>query len=83
MMGLWFITSFTGNLLQGYIGSYFSEMDKTHFFLLCAGIAGVAAVITWLFDRPLRSILEGQPSPQPVLTAEPQAEPHMEPQPGV
>jgi POT family proton-dependent oligopeptide transporter len=82
MMGLWFITSFTGNLLQGYIGSFFSEMDKTHFFLLCAGIGGIAAVITWLFDRPLRTILEGQRTPEPVLTAEPQAEPHMEPQPG-
>ena len=28
MMGLWLITSFIGNLLQGYIGSYFSKMDK-------------------------------------------------------
>jgi POT family proton-dependent oligopeptide transporter len=81
MMGLWFITSFIGNFLQGYIGSFFSEMDKTHFFLLCAGIAGFAAVMTWLFDRPLRSILESRPS-EPVLTAEPQAEPHMEPSPG-
>ena len=82
MMGLWFITSFTGNLLQGYIGSFFSEMDKTHFFLLCAAIGGVAAVITWLFDRPLRSILEGQPRVAPVLAVEPQAEPHLEPHPG-
>jgi POT family proton-dependent oligopeptide transporter len=83
MMGLWFITSFTGNLLQGYIGSFFSEMDKVHFFLLCAGIAGVAAAITWCFDRPLRSILEGQPNAAPiVVAAEPQAEPHLEPQPG-
>ncbi|HEY3637307.1 MAG TPA: peptide MFS transporter [Rhizomicrobium sp.] len=82
MMGLWFITSFTGNLLQGYIGSFFSEMDKTHFFLLCAAIGGVAAAITWAFDRPLRSILEGQPQVSPVLTAEPQAEPHIEPVPG-
>ena len=82
MMGLWFITSFTGNLLQGYIGSFFSEMDKTHFFLLCAAIGWTAAAITWLFDRPLRSILEGQPLAVPVLTAEPQAEPHLEPHPG-
>ena len=37
MMGLWFITSFTGNQLQGYIGSFFSRMDKVSFFLLCAG----------------------------------------------
>ncbi|HTT85593.1 MAG TPA: peptide MFS transporter [Rhizomicrobium sp.] len=81
MMGLWFITSFIGNLLQGYIGSFFSMMDKTHFFLLCAAIGGVAGVITWLFDRPLRSVLEGQPVVA-VLTAEPQAEPHLEPHPG-
>jgi POT family proton-dependent oligopeptide transporter len=81
MMGLWFITSFTGNQLQGYIGSFFSRMDKTDFFLLCAGIAGVAALITWAFDRPLRSILEAKPAPEPLL-AEPQADPHAEPELG-
>ncbi len=58
MMGLWFITSFTGNQLQGYIGSFFSEMNKTQFFLLCAGLGVVAALVTWAFDRPLRPILE-------------------------
>jgi len=60
MMGLWFITSFTGNQLQGYIGSFFSEMNKTQFFLLCAALGTVAAVVTWLFERPLRPILEGK-----------------------
>ena len=59
-MGLWFITSFTGNQLQGYIGSFFSEMNKTQFFLLCAALGTVAAVVTWLFERPLRPILEGK-----------------------
>src|SRR5262249_45387519 len=58
MMGLWFITSFTGKQLQGYIGSYFSRMDKVSFFLLCAGLGLVAAVLTWIFERPLRSIIE-------------------------
>jgi POT family proton-dependent oligopeptide transporter len=60
MMGMWFITSFTGNQLQGYIGSFFSEMNKTQFFLLCSALGGVAAVVTWLFERPLRPILEGK-----------------------
>ena len=60
MMGLWFITSFTGNQLQGYIGSFFSAMNKTQFFLLCAGLGVIAAVVTWLFERPLRPILEGK-----------------------
>src|SRR2546429_2878695 len=58
MMGLWFITSFTGNLLQGYIGSFFSQMDKVHFFLLCAGIGAAAGVVTWLFNFPMKPILE-------------------------
>ena len=82
MMGLWFITSFTGNLLQGYIGSFFSAMDKTHFFLLCAAIGGIAGAVTWLFDRPLRSVLESRTHTDTVVTAEPQAEPHLEPHAG-
>jgi POT family proton-dependent oligopeptide transporter len=81
MMGLWFITSFTGNLLEGYIGSYFSQMDKTHFFLLCSAIGAAAGVVTWLFDRPLRSILEAKPV-HAIVAAEPQADLHIEPLPG-
>jgi len=80
MMGLWFVTSFVGNQLQGYIGTYFSVLDKPHFFLLCAAVGGTAAVITWLFERPLRSILEARPIKAP-LVAEPQADPQIEPQP--
>jgi len=57
MMGVWLMTSFTGNLLQGYIGSYFTRMDKIHFFLLCAGVSAVPGVAFWLFNFPLRSIL--------------------------
>ena len=63
MMGLWFITNFAGNQLQGYIGSFFSQMDKVHFFLLCAGIGAAAGVVTWLFNYPLRPILEVKPTP--------------------
>ncbi len=80
MMGLWFITSFTGNQLQGYIGSFFSQMDKVHFFLLCAAIGAAAGLVTWLFDRPLRHILEVQPVKVQEL-AEPQADLHTEPRP--
>ncbi len=81
MMGLWFITSFTGNLLQGYIGSFFSQMDKVQFFLLCAGIGAAAGVVTWLFNFPMKPILERKgPLSQPEL-AEPQADPHIEPKP--
>lgn len=71
MMGLWFITSFTGNLLEGYIGTFFSTMNKASFFLLCAGLGLIAAAVTWAFDRPLRSILEGTGA-KPEMIPEPQ-----------
>jgi POT family proton-dependent oligopeptide transporter len=81
MMGLWFITSFTGNLLQGYIGTYFTRLDKIHFFLLCAIIGAVAGAVTWVFNFPMKPILEKKgPITQPEV-AEPQADPHMEPRP--
>jgi len=81
MMGLWFITSFTGNLLEGYIGTYFTRMDKVHFFLLCAAIGAAAGVVTWLFDRPLRPILEVKPDKASEL-AEQQGIPATKPQAG-
>ncbi len=58
MMGLWFITSFTGNLIQGYIGTYFTLLDKISFFLLCSGIGAAAGVVTWAFNFPLKPILK-------------------------
>jgi len=51
------MTSFTGNQLQGYIGSYFTRMDKEHFFLLCAGVSMVPGIVFWIFNFPLKKIL--------------------------
>jgi proton-dependent oligopeptide transporter, POT family len=58
MMGLWLATSFTGNLLSGWLGSFWSAMDKTSFFSMLAGLAAVAGVVILAFRRPLRGILE-------------------------
>lgn len=79
MMGLWFITSFTGNLLQGYIGTFFSVMSKENFFLMLAAIGGAAGVVTWLFNFPLKPILDKKLD-EP-LVAEHEASPHIEPRP--
>jgi POT family proton-dependent oligopeptide transporter len=58
MMGVWLGTSFIGNFGAGYLGSFWSSMDKTNFFLMIAGVAAVAGVIIWLFNRPLKSALQ-------------------------
>ena len=57
MMGVWLMTSFVGNLLQGFIGKYFSVLSKEEFFLLCACVGLLAGTVFWLFNFPLKAIL--------------------------
>src|SRR5262249_30702567 len=39
MMGVWLATSALGGFLAGWLGSFWSTMDKAQFFLLIAAIA--------------------------------------------
>jgi POT family proton-dependent oligopeptide transporter len=58
MMGVWFIANFMGNLLDGYLGSLWSRMDKIDFFLMIGAIAFAAAIAIAAFNRPLKPILK-------------------------
>ena len=58
LMGLWLATSFTGNFMAGWLGSFWSGMDKPMFFLMIAGIAMIAGAVILAFDRPLRGVIE-------------------------
>jgi POT family proton-dependent oligopeptide transporter len=58
MMGAWLMTSFGGNFLAGWLGSFWSAMDKAQFFVMIAAIAGVAGIAIAAFNRPLRPILQ-------------------------
>ncbi|HEY7242708.1 MAG TPA: peptide MFS transporter [Xanthobacteraceae bacterium] len=60
LMGLWLATSFAGNFIAGWLGSFWSGMDKLMFFLMIAGIAALAGTVILLFDRPLRAIVADQ-----------------------
>jgi proton-dependent oligopeptide transporter, POT family len=57
MMGVWLATSFLGNLMAGWLGSYWSSMEKPAFFALIAGVAALAGLAIALMRRPLRKIL--------------------------
>ncbi len=57
MMGVWLATSFFGDFLAGWIGSYWSRMAKVEFFLLIAGIAALAGALIWACHGPLRGAL--------------------------
>jgi POT family proton-dependent oligopeptide transporter len=56
MMGVWLATIFIGNLMAGYLGSLWSGMDKSAFFLMIAIIAALAGLGVLAFVRPLKSI---------------------------
>jgi POT family proton-dependent oligopeptide transporter len=59
LMGVWLSTSFIGGFLAGYLGTFWSSMAKTDFFLMLAIISAVAGVAIALLNRPLRAILRG------------------------
>ena len=57
MMGVWLATSFVGNFIGGWLGSYWSSMDKAMFFLMIAGVAAFAGLVILAFNRPLKAAL--------------------------
>ncbi len=57
MMGVWLATSFYGGFLAGYLGSFWSSMQKSDFFLMIAVIAALAGLVVMLFNRPLKAML--------------------------
>jgi len=63
MIAVSFIPLFLGGgFLQGYLGTFWSTMDKEDFFLMIALISAAAGVIIWLFEKPLRPILKAASS---------------------
>ncbi len=58
MMGVWLASSFVGNFLAGWLGSFWSGMEKPQFFLMIAAVAGVAALAIAASSRPLARLLK-------------------------
>ena len=58
MMGAWLATSFFGNFLAGYLGTFWSSMSQPSFFLMLAVIAAAAGVAIALLSIPMRGILK-------------------------
>jgi proton-dependent oligopeptide transporter, POT family len=57
MMGVWLATSFAGNFIAGWLGSFWSSMAKLDFFVTIAAVAIAAGLVIFAFDRPLRAAL--------------------------
>ena len=60
MMGLWLASSFIGNLLAGYLGTFWSSMSAAAFFVMLGGIAALAGGIILLMSLPVSRLLGDQ-----------------------
>ncbi|WP_224249402.1 peptide MFS transporter [Hyalangium gracile] len=63
MMGMWFLSSFFGNLLSGVIGRFYTTMSKDAFFFLLMVLGISAGVAIWLFNKPLKKAMEPEAPP--------------------
>jgi len=59
LMGMWFLSSFFGNYLSGYIGGFYEQMPRDSFFLLLAAMAGFTAMAIFAFKPWLKRVMGG------------------------
>ena len=56
----WFVTIFSGSLAAGVIGTLWSHLAPPAYFLMLAGLAGLAALLLRSLDRPLARAMENR-----------------------
>jgi len=57
LMGMWFLSSFFGNYLSGFIGGFYDSMPKEAFFTLLMGLGVGAGFIFFAVNKPLRKAI--------------------------
>ncbi len=55
LMGMWFLSSFFGNFLSGYIGTYYERMPRESFFLLLAVLGIASGIAIFALRNPLKN----------------------------
>ncbi|KFE63322.1 peptide MFS transporter [Hyalangium minutum] len=68
MMGMWFLSSFLGNVLSGYIGQFYTSMSKDAFFLMLMVLGVGAGIAIALFNKPLKKAMQPEEPPRPAST---------------
>src|SRR6185369_16632683 len=54
LMGMWFLSSFLGNYLSGWLGTFYSVLSGNLFFAMLASLAVATGIVMWLFNRPIQ-----------------------------
>jgi len=57
MMGVWFLSSFFGNYLSGYLGTFWTRMPRGQFFLMLTVLGIATGIVIFLISRPIDRIV--------------------------
>jgi POT family proton-dependent oligopeptide transporter len=57
MMGVWFLSSFFGNYLSGYLGTLWEKMPKVNFFLLMFALSFATGLAFFALLKPLKKAI--------------------------
>ncbi len=57
LMGMWFLSSFFGNYLSGYIGTYYEIMPLADYFILLAVLGGSTGLAIFCLKAPLNKAI--------------------------
>jgi POT family proton-dependent oligopeptide transporter len=54
LMGMWYMANFFGNLLSGYIGTFYEKLSRESFFLLLAALGIASGIAIFALSKPLK-----------------------------
>ena len=54
MMGIWFLSSFFGNYMAGYLGTYYDKMSHSSYFMVMLGLGLAAGAAIFAVSKPLK-----------------------------
>jgi POT family proton-dependent oligopeptide transporter len=57
LMGMWLLSSFFGNYLCGYLGTYYEKMPKDSFFMMLTLLGVAAGVSMFALKKPLKKAI--------------------------
>ena len=58
LMGMWFLSSFFGNYLAGYLGTFYEKMPKDSFFMLLSLLALFTGLAIFAFKAYLKNAVD-------------------------
>jgi POT family proton-dependent oligopeptide transporter len=57
MMGVWFLSSFFGNYLSGFLGTFWEKRSKENFFLLMFALSFAVGLVFFALLKPLEKAI--------------------------